>query len=672
MEPTVTATSQAGPAPRGRWSPAVLIPFGASVCGTAAVTGYLAFRSGGYFAGAPAIVAVVLGVALMLRLVLSDAPFQGFGTTSALAAAGLGAFAAWALISTAWSGAPAQALMQFDLALMYWLGLVFFGSFGWTRERVVWAVRLLAAAMFVVAAMALITRVVPGIHSTPVSIENYRLSYPLSYWNGLGVFIGVAIVLCAGLATRAEEPLAIKAAAAAALPILASALYFTFSRGSIAVLALCLLLFVVLVARRELLPSLIAIVPPVAIAVALSLGTDVLSTGHYGNAQGVSEGHTLAWQLIACAAGAAALRVALLPLDRALARLRIPRETRRRATWTAAGAAVIAIVVVGVAVDAPSRISNGFDSFAKSKQPSDPEALQDRLTNLNNDGRLVQWELALENFGKQPLEGSGAGTFARVWAQEGSGELKVVNSHSLYLGVMSDLGLPGILFLLLGLVSIFVGLAMRIRGPDRILYATIFTAAFTWALHAGIDWDWELPATGFFVFGLGGLAIAADRRGGTGWAPARTFRVAMGIGALALVVSPALMALSQGYLNEAVKSFRRGDCAAASREALDSIHVLSVRPEPYQVLGFCDAFHGQNQLAVSVLETAVSRDKGEWESWYGLAVLKAAAGEDPRPAARKAYELAPGEPLTREGLRLFGKGNPHKWERRAERARLPI
>ena len=69
--------------------------------------------------------------------------------------------------------------------------------------------------------------------------------------------------------------------------------------------------------------------------------------------------------------------------------------------------------------------------------PEDPEALQDRLTNLNNDGRLVQWELALKNFGKQPLEGSGAGTFARVWAQEGNGELKVVNPGDAPVGKIS-------------------------------------------------------------------------------------------------------------------------------------------------------------------------------------------------------------------------------------------
>jgi hypothetical protein len=98
-----------------------------------------------------------------------------------------------------------------------------------------------------------------------------------------------------------------------------------------------------------------------------------------------------------------------------------------------------------------------------------------------------------------------------------------------------------------------------------------------------------------------------------------------------------------------------------------------VRPEPYQVLGLCDALTGQQPLAVRMYETAVARDEGNWESWYGLALVKGANGKDPRPAARQAYELAPHEPLAQEGARLFkGTDTPREWERRAEKARLPI
>jgi tetratricopeptide (TPR) repeat protein len=149
-------------------------------------------------------------------------------------------------------------------------------------------------------------------------------------------------------------------------------------------------------------------------------------------------------------------------------------------------------------------------------------------------------------------------------------------------------------------------------------------------------------------------------------------RIALGIGCLVLVVSPALVAISQGLLNSAVRNLQAGNCGEASHEALDAIHILSVRPEPYQVLGFCDSRTGQDQLAVQMLETAVDRDPGEWESYYGLALVKGAAGEDPRPAARKAYELAPKVALTQEAVEKFHTDDPQKWRRRAINARLPI
>jgi hypothetical protein len=184
-----------------------------------------------------------------------------------------------------------------------------------------------------------------------------------------------------------------------------------------------------------------------------------------------------------------------------------------------------------------------------------------------------------------------------------------------------------------------------------------------------------MPATGFFLFGVGGMAIAArpeERRSWGLWSPGRMQRAALGIGCLALVVTPALMAISQGYLDASVRRLQAGDCGGAAGDALDAIHVLSVRPEPYQVLGFCDARAGEDSLAVSLLETAVDRDKGEWESYYGLALVKAVAGEDPRPAARTAFELAPHEPLARQANRMFRTGGPEKWKRRALNARLPF
>jgi O-Antigen ligase len=669
------SVDQSSAAAEGRRpSTAALALTAAIAAGPAAFTAYLAFRSGGYFAGAPAIAAIILAVALVLRLMLADQPFEGFGPAMVCATVGLGGFAVWTLVSAFWSHAPAQALIAFDRALMYWLALVLFGSFGWRSERLLWAVRVLAATMFAVAVLALITRILPEIHSIPVGLEKDRLSYPISYWNGLGVFLAVALILCCGLATRDEEPLWSKALASAATPILAATLYFTFSRGAIGALLIGMAALVLLTFRRGTITAAIAIVPPTAVAVLLCLGTHVLSTEHYEAARGVTEGHRLAWELVGLTVAAGVIRVLLAPVDGRLAPIEISATARRRAWIIFAGVAVI-VAFCGVLAFS-GKISSGFEKFTESGGISDTGELQHRLTNFNNNGRIAQWHLALDTFSKQPLHGSGAGTFARTWAKESNNPSRIIDSHSLYLGVMAELGLVGILLLLLGMLAILVAAARRIFGPDRVLQATVFAALLTWAVHAGFDWDWQLTATGFFFFALGAMAIAAKpTEESVAWAPAisgRTARLALSVGCLVLVVTPALVAISQGKLNSAVSKFHEGNCGGASREALSAIHVLSVRPDPYQVIGFCDKLEGQNGLAVSMLETAIKRDEGEWESWYGLAVVQAAAGQDPRAAAAKAYELAPHEPLAEEGRDLFSSGNPKIWKRRAETARLPI
>ena len=47
------------------------------------------------------------------------------------------------------------------------------------------------------------------------------------------------------------------------------------------------------------------------------------------------------------------------------------------------------------------------------------------------------------------------------------------------------------------------------------LFAAVFAVTLIWAVHAGVDWDWELPAVGFGVFALSGIALAETtvRRG---------------------------------------------------------------------------------------------------------------------------------------------------------------
>ena len=72
---------------------------------------------------------------------------------------------------------------------------------------------------------------------------------------------------------------------------------------------------------------------------------------------------------------------------------------------------------------------------------------------------------------------------------------------------------------------------------------------------------------------------------------------------------------------------------------LDSLKAIPSRPQPFEVLGYCDARLGLDRLAVGAMEGGVDRDPENWELFYGLALVRADAGLDPRPAARQALRL---------------------------------
>ena len=131
------------------------------------------------------------------------------------------------------------------------------------------------------------------------------------------------------------------------------------------------------------------------------------------------------------------------------------------------------------------------------------------------------------------------------------------------------------------------------------------------------------------------------------------------------------MYLSDGRLRDGVRAFDRGDCATTIDRALASKAALGGRPEPYLLLAYCDVRFNRSGLAVAAMGNAVRRDPHSWEVHYGLALVRAAAGLDPRPEARTARRLNPREATIADTLRLFDTNNPQQWRARAGSARLP-
>jgi hypothetical protein len=622
----------------------------------AALTVYLSFHAGGFFPATPALVALLLGQVLLVRTLTAEHPVAGSTRALAVATTALALYAAWGLASALWSDALGRALVEFDRVLMYLLVLLLFGSMRWTAAQARWMVRAFAAGLVVVCAAALISRVLPDVLHTSPDFAKDRLSYPLTYWNALGFLAALAVLLCASLTSDEREAPVIRVLAAAALPVAATTLYFTLSRGGIAACLLGLVVLVAVTRPRGLLTGALAVAGPMAVALVSAYHADLLVSSDPTAAAAVVQGHHVALVVGLAALAAGAIRLLLCPLDTRLARATLPAPSRRAGAGLAAGAVAV-LVVAGIAAGLPGTVAQGYRDFVGHDAVGEGENVRGRLTDPGNAGRVSHWRVALRAMEDAPVTGSGLGTFEIEWARRRPETGSVVNAHSLYLETLGELGLVGGLLLGVALATMLLAFARRARGPDRRLYGTLLAAAVAWAFHAGVDWDWQMPATTLWLFAFGGVVLSARAAG----EPVRfgdRWRLPAAAGWLALLVTPLLVLTSQSRVHAAVDHFGAGDCPAATKDALSSIRWLNVRAEPYQILAYCDLRQGRTAEAVRAMREAVRLDPHSWETSYGLALALASAGSTPTRELRRAVRQNPREVLIRDSLPGLESSSP--------------
>lgn len=624
-----------------------------------ALTVYLSFQAGGFFPAAPAFAAICLVVVLVLRVTLADRPFAGFGWPLGVATAALALYAGWILASATWSQGSARTLIEFDRALVYLLALVIFGSIPRSSDRLRWIVRGLAAGIVVVAVASLLTRLYPATFFAPRNLGDAQLSYPLTYSNTLGMLAVLGALFCLHLASSLREPLAVRALGAAAVPLLATTVYLTLSRGPVAAAAVGLVAYVVLSRSVGLLPGLAASVPFSVAAIASAYDNDLVTSVSYRTAAGAAQGRDLAVILALCVLGAGVVRLALGPADGPLRRISLPASIRRPVTVSAWAAAVVAVVIVGLAIGAPQRIADQYDRFVETAEAGPNEDIRESVFDPSNRGLIDNWSVALDAFADAPLRGQGAGMYEFYWNANrpaGQGSYDVTDAHSLYAEVLGELGLVGAALLGIALLAILAALAPVRRGPNRGLYAALFAATLAWGAHAAVEWDWEMPAVTLWLFAVGGMALAR-RRPAEGPAPSEGARVLVGALVLALAVTPGLVFASQRQLDASVDAFYEGRCGQAIDRASAAIETLAVRPEPYEVIAYCQGRQGNDRLAIRAMEEAVRREPANWKYHYGLAAMRAIAGLDALPAARAARRLGPEQWQTEQLLDVLREGS---------------
>jgi O-antigen ligase len=636
----------------------------------------LALASGGFFPDATSVATLGALAVLLVRVVLDPAAFAHPQPAAVVAIAAIAAFAAWTLLSSGWSGSASRAVLEYARVLLYAVVLVVFVSIGHSDGRA----RALAAAVALGCAAVGIAALGPWLMPADFPVDpgfpRGRLNWPTSYWNATGLIAALGVVLTTHLACSVRDHPAVRALGAAAAPLLVATVVFSVSRGAVAAGLVGAAGYALVGRSRGMLTGLPVVLGGGAIAAAVALGVDGLEVVR-PDPPALAEGREAAAWLGVVALVTGAVRAALVPLDRRIAALRLPRA-RPRATRMGVAAAVVALVAVALATGAPERLGDGWHEFTRAGVVGGESDPGSRLTRLGNNGRIELWDVALHSgFEQAPMRGSGAGTFALLWERDRPSARNVLDGHSLYLEVLGELGLVGLALLLGTLVPLLGALWWRASRDRSPAWAALAAAATAWAVHAGVDWDWEMPALTAWVFCAGGLALGRPRVSGdaTSTPPAgrlRTAGILAGVGCLVLALVPWGTLRSQSAIVQAQRALRAGDCAGTMRHALDASRALDVRPEPLELLAWCDVRAGQPGLAVAAADGAVRRDPGNWELRYTQALVLAVAGRDPRPAARAAQRRNPLHPYAQDVVRRFRADDRDRWRRLALEAPLPI
>ena len=209
--------------------------------------------------------------------------------------------------------------------------------------------------------------------------------------------------------------------------------------------------------------------------------------------------------------------------------------TSSRGAWVALAAAVAVLLRVGGRTGVAALALAAAVAVAALAVVLAVSGVPDDLSELAGENRAQFWEVAWHAYLDHPLLGTGAGTYGDVWLAERGAESFTRTAHSLYVQSLAELG-P------VGLVLVVVALALplaRLRGVRDPLVATAAAGSAAFVLHAGIDWDWEMPAVGLAGIFCAAAVLVATRPEARpmlpSWTRAGLVAVLLGLATLALV-----------------------------------------------------------------------------------------------------------------------------------------
>jgi O-antigen ligase len=532
----------------------------------------------------------------------------------------------WAAASMAWSTSPAGARDEALLTGLYLLvmlipALVLAGS---SERR-----NALGLVVLGLAGVGASTALKLALSDDPASLFFAgRLDFPVSYVNACSALFAIGFWPAAVIASQRDSRTATRAAAMGAGSLFLALALAAQSKGTLLGLAVsAVLLFTLAPGRLRLLGATVLSAAPAAAAIV------PLTAPYRSSAASVANG--AGWAALAVLVAGAAIGVAYVIADR---RLVIDAGRRRLIARGVCGlfaagliAAVIAFVV---SVSTPGAwASKEWTSF-KHLHPSPSGSTH--LTSLGSN-RYDFWRVALDEAVAHPLRGIGARGFYSAYLEHRRSGETPLRAHSLYLDELAELGIPGLLLLLVGVGGPLVLVARRLSQPCAV---AAFGAATYFFTHAAVDWIWTLPVVGIPAFLFLGIGCA-----GTGLRP---LAGASRIAATAAAMAAAFLAFAPPWIAHRYVDAAYSSSAPASD--LSNAHRLDpLSLEPYWA-AWRLATTGRDRL--DALRRAREIEPNSVAVLYqlGLAYLSTRQRLDARRVLRQAHVLDPHEPAIDKAL----------------------
>jgi hypothetical protein len=613
----------------------------------AAAVFLIAYAGGSYHPSVWSLAGLAAWWAVALIVVLKLGPARPPAPAAWAAALALAGLTVLTLASADWADAPARAVTEFQRSLAYLGVFVLVMLLARHASPARWSDGL-ALGIVAVAGIALVSRFFPDTFSAQgipefLPAARARLSFPLGYWNGLAILVGLAVPLLLRAAVGAATPLG-RGAAVAAFPAVAAVLLLTSSRGGVLTAAVGALVMLALARRRWAVAGAAAVGAVAAGAtLAVLLPLDDLVNNPFAGDDVPRQGllAAVAVPLAGVLAGAAWVFLFAAAPER--------NPLPRWVGIAAVSLATVAVVAAAVAADPAERI----DAFKAAPQVTGRgEFVRSHLFSSGGSGRWQFWTAAADAFGTEPIRGRGGGSYEAWWTEHGSLAVFARNAHSLYLETAAELGILGLAALFVLLLAAIAATLSQLDRDDRESGAALAAAFWAFAIALAVDWIWQLPAVAFVGVALLGLltGTAGGEAPEQGPHPlGRAARVAMT--AVAAVAALALLVplLAERELERSRNAVAAGDTAAAAEHARRAGEIEPWSAEPALQLALVQEEAGALRAARASLRDALERDPSDWRLWLIDARLrtKLADAAGARRSLARARELNPRSPIWR-------------------------